>query len=846
MSRSPVHRFLSLLLTGAGLVILVSPQGCTEVLAAGTVPLEKLTWRHRNPYPIGQGFAGFVAGDGCFIAYGGGGLILRSENGVFWDVVPVPFKGSFLRGKFLEGEFLLAGESYLYTSPDGWTWTARRLPQQGNGEWPSVSDVDRSGNRLAALANGGIYVSDNGGSWEFWPFTEPGGLNGLAIGPDGILTTKSLFPNTTLLTFTGPGEWSESPSSVFNFSSALFYVDGRFVGTGSHSVATSVDSESWEVLPLPADPILGSLTRSGLLWILVGLGDNLFFTSTDLVNWTEHACDAFSILGRVSRKDPGVWIATGDEGGIATSTDGENWVRRDSGIAPTMHAIARIADRWVAVGQQGTAITSIDGTTWEKQTISDDFEIFHSIIADENVLYARNDSFALTTTDGINWSRATSLPQTQWDFSGISFPWAPGSTPVWVGDHWLLPAYFFPAGVGALFSSTDGVDWTHIHTEGLYITSVAGRPGAYVATGGVSGLLVSSDAVTWENTSVEFAGTSSPTIVLEGFGWFLAGTSQGIIASPNGRDWEWLPGISSQINGGSRIGESFWFTGEGGTIIEVMPHLEAPLGALSTRVYQRSEGLPTIAGFYIEGNEPVDVLVRAVGVGLLDFDVDEVVEQPVIQLYKGQINTTIAGDWATSPLRAEIESATQHTGIFELHEDSGDAAVTARLTNGGYTAVVKGTAVEQGNVLVEIYDSGSTSGTSGGGRLAASSTRGEATELAPLIGGLVIKGTHQRRLLVRGIGPGLVDHGVPRAATDPRLTVYRGNSVIAENDEWEQSADPLLTLDAFATSGAFELMPGSLDAAIVLTLDPGLYTVHVSPAKGTAGGEVLLETYYLD
>lgn len=48
------------------------------------------------------------------------------------------------------------------------------------------------------------------------------------------------------------------------------------------------------------------------------------------------------------------------------------------------------------------------------------------------------------------------------------------------------------------------------------------------------------------------------------------------------------------------------------------------------------------------------------------------------------------------------------------------------------------------------------------------------------------------------------------------------------------------TSDSFA--GAFPLATGTKDAAMLVTLEPGAYTVLVG-AQGTAGGEALVEVY---
>ena len=74
---------------------------------------------------------------------------------------------------------------------------------------------------------------------------------------------------------------------------------------------------------------------------------------------------------------------------------------------------------------------------------------------------------------------------------------------------------------------------------------------------------------------------------------------------------------------------------------------------------------------------------------------------------------------------------------------------------------------------------------------------------------------------------------------DPRIEVYSGNQKIAENDSWASSL-----AQAFVKAGAFGLQSGSKDAAILLSLNPGGYTVQVQSADSGAG-EVLFEVYEL-
>ena len=115
-----------------------------------------------------------------------------------------------------------------------------------------------------------------------------------------------------------------------------------------------------------------------------------------------------------------------------------------------------------------------------------------------------------------------------------------------------------------------------------------------------------------------------------------------------------------------------------------------------------------------------------------------------------------------------------------------------------------------------------------------------------LITGFTIDGP-ARRVLIRGVGPRLADLGLAGALTDPRIVLYDGaGRAVAENDNWSSTgdADAALIAEAAAKVGAFSLAASSRDAALLKTLAPGVYTVHVSGVGG-ASGISLLEIYHV-
>ncbi|MFM8619070.1 MAG: hypothetical protein ACKOE8_10130 [Opitutaceae bacterium] len=113
-----------------------------------------------------------------------------------------------------------------------------------------------------------------------------------------------------------------------------------------------------------------------------------------------------------------------------------------------------------------------------------------------------------------------------------------------------------------------------------------------------------------------------------------------------------------------------------------------------------------------------------------------------------------------------------------------------------------------------------------------------------LIPGLVISGASSRRVLVRAVGPGLSAFGVTGVLADPTLSVFRGTTEIASNDNWQTQNNSQAVATAAVESGAFALTAGSRDSALVLTLEPGAYTCRVAGVGGTTG-VALVEVYLL-
>jgi hypothetical protein len=88
--------------------------------------------------------------------------------------------------------------------------------------------------------------------------------------------------------------------------------------------------------------------------------------------------------------------------------------------------------------------------------------------------------------------------------------------------------------------------------------------------------------------------------------------------------------------------------------------------------------------------------------------------------------------------------------------------------------------------------------------------------------------------------------------SDPVLTLYDAKQiVVAKNDDWgtpqpltsSQSLGAAVDITAADTAaGAFALPPGSKDAVLLITLNPGAYSAVVTGANNTTGA-AMIEIY---
>jgi outer membrane protein assembly factor BamB len=113
-----------------------------------------------------------------------------------------------------------------------------------------------------------------------------------------------------------------------------------------------------------------------------------------------------------------------------------------------------------------------------------------------------------------------------------------------------------------------------------------------------------------------------------------------------------------------------------------------------------------IAGFTLSGNLPKTVLVRAIGPGLSQFGLTDILADPRLELYRDTAQLNANDNWgATTGGTAALANAFLAVGAFALPSSaSRDAVLLVTLPPGSYTAQVSGVNNTTGVALVEVYE----------------------------------------------------------------------------------------------------------------------------------------------
>lgn len=255
-----------------------------------------------------------------------------------------------------------------------------------------------------------------------------------------------------------------------------------------------------------------------------------------------------------------------------------------------------------------------------------------------------------------------------------------------------------------------------------------------------------------------------------------------------------------------------------------------------------------IAGAVVQGADTLPMLIRAIGPGLAPFGVTVPLIGPRLEIFQ---STSLAA--TTNTLGAQVPAVSAYVGAFPARGlgsapiaggppvITSDAALVGHAAPGSIAAHCSSEIGATGIALLEFYDVESAPSATASRLINISSRARVESGAGTLILGFTIGGEGSVRLLLRGVGPTLQRFNVTGTLADPAIELFAGNSSLASNDNWSVNVSSAATLQAAARAvGAFDLSSGN-DAAMVVTLPAGTYSLHVrgaAPQSGVALAEI--------
>jgi alpha-tubulin suppressor-like RCC1 family protein len=250
---------------------------------------------------------------------------------------------------------------------------------------------------------------------------------------------------------------------------------------------------------------------------------------------------------------------------------------------------------------------------------------------------------------------------------------------------------------------------------------------------------------------------------------------------------------------------------------------------LSVRTTAGTGDQTLIVGLVIIGSGNKTLLLRGIGPALLAQGVTNALADPTMRLLNGSgAEVSANNDWGGS---AQMSQNFSSVGAFALPASSKDAALFSTLATGLYSFHIFPNGAGTGIALAEVYDADDDTSAASVFNISARTQVGTGENI--LIAGFVITGNSPKTLLIRGLGPTLAAQGVTGALINPQLYLFGSAGLVGSNDDWGGTT---ALKNAFAVTGAGSLASDtSKDAALLVTLQPGVYSAQVSGVGGTTG-----------
>ena len=857
-------------------VIVTNAAGSVTSNAAtlAVTPLPDFAWR--NPTPEGGSLNAIAYASNRFVAVGTGSRVLTSVDGINWGLATtVPTAVLFgIAGN--GSQWVTVGNNgALYTSFDTINWT-----QRNPGTANNFRGIATAGSGFIACCDAGIItVSPDGANWTARPTGATQILWAIAYANDRYVAvgqTGTLLTSPDAVTWTRVPVTTATGAAITSDLNAVAFVNGQFIAAGNSGVIlASTDGVTWTARTSAANTNnIRGIAHNGTQYAFVTDSDRVVI-SPNLTAYTNITIPAYNLT--VPRAGlafgAGQFVTVGNGGEISSSPDGTTWTQRGAtGARSANYGVTYLNNQWLAVGSGGFVLTSPDGSEWTRRALPNATGMRGAAYGTGRYVVVGDNGWIFTSTDSVAWAGTQAASTTTQNLTAVAFDngrfvavgnngaivtstngttWATvnsGTTQPLQNVGVFRDKFYAVGNNGVVLSSDNGATWTPLNSATTQTLFGVGTDGATLYVVGTNRtILASTDGTALLPRTVPPLNNGTYRgIARTNGGWIVVGDQGVALFSIDGQSWDFLPTLASAESMNAIASNAFTTiaTGTGGTIIQAnnSPFGRSRLTNVATRGLVQPGGSLT-PGFVLRGTGSKTVIVRAVGPTLAAFGLNALSDLR-FDLINQQTSAITASndDWGGG---AALSNMFASLGAFPLPAASKDAAVQSSLpvNNGGYSIrIVPSGGASTGVALAEVYDADSDLSPV---RIINVSTLGfVGTGDNVLTPGFVIRGTGAKLVLIRAVGPGLAQLGVTGLLADPQFSVFSAssNAVVAANNDWGSTAALKAT---FAAAGAFAFPDGSKDAAVVVTLPPGGYTV-VTSGVGNTTGTALVEVYDLD
>lgn len=249
----------------------------------------------------------------------------------------------------------------------------------------------------------------------------------------------------------------------------------------------------------------------------VGESDWAYTEEIELKGWTMTTVVASGTSYNDIYYYNGRWIAVGDSGYIATSTNGTTWSSQKNGT-DKLTFIYNFNGIWVTGGQNGKILISTNGTSWTSKTISGTHTYMAIKEYNGKAVIIGTAGKGATSTDGTNWYSVTD-----------------STTPAFQDIEYFNGKWIAVGQNGKISTSTNGSTWVAATVGTVTYFDIYAVNNKVFAVGGAGTVLVSSDGTTWDS---QVLGTKNLTSIYYANSMYvICGIGGEVYSSSDGTNW---------------------------------------------------------------------------------------------------------------------------------------------------------------------------------------------------------------------------------------------------------------------------------------------------------------------